>query len=75
MTNEQLNLIRDALTGGHAGNLSAEGQRNYLAALDIIDRALLWPAGVQPWPEVWDGRDKAAFNRVLGVQPSSEGGA
>jgi hypothetical protein len=80
---QALNTIRDALTGGHTGNLSADGQRKYLAALDIIDRALSAgvgalqppcsgdiPSGVcghcgKPWPEDWDGRDKAAFNRAL----------
>jgi hypothetical protein len=94
---QALNTIRDALTGGHTGNLSADGQRKYLAALDIIDRALSAgvgalqppcsgdiPSGVcghcgkpedltrcygaptaTPWPEDWDGRDKAAFNRAL----------
>lgn len=39
MTADQLAVIRDALTGGHTGNLSADGRRKYLAALDIIDRA------------------------------------
>jgi hypothetical protein len=39
MTKDQINIIREALTGGHTGDLSAEGQRKYLAALDIIERA------------------------------------
>lgn len=48
---ETAELARDALTGGHAGNLSADGQAKYMRAVQALDNLLAAapsPSAVQP---------------------------